>query len=41
MCWTAGIVSAEKIFDIVPAAQIVHDMAHDARASLEDCRGDD
>jgi NAD(P)H-dependent flavin oxidoreductase YrpB (nitropropane dioxygenase family) len=35
MAWTAGIASAEQIFDIKPAAQIVTDMASEARAILE------
>ena len=35
MAWTAGIVSAERIFDIVPAGQIVEDMAAEARLILE------
>ncbi len=34
MAWTAGIVSAEKIFDIKPAGQIVEDMVAEARAIL-------
>jgi NAD(P)H-dependent flavin oxidoreductase YrpB (nitropropane dioxygenase family) len=36
MAWTAGIASAERIVDIKPAAQIVHDMVADARALLEE-----
>ncbi len=35
MAWTAGIVSAERIYTIAPAAQIVADMAAGAVAALE------
>jgi enoyl-[acyl-carrier protein] reductase II len=42
MCWTAGIVSAEKIFDVKPAAEIIEDMVEDAHDSLaHDGWGDD
>jgi enoyl-[acyl-carrier protein] reductase II len=34
MCWTAGIVSAERIDEILPAAQIIKDMVQEAHAVL-------
>jgi enoyl-[acyl-carrier protein] reductase II len=35
MAWTAGIVSAEKIVEIQPAAQIIEDLVEGARDVLE------
>ncbi len=35
MAWTAGIVSAKRIYEIKPAAQIVTDMVAEARLLLE------
>ena len=34
MAWTDGIASAEQIFDVLPAAQIVTDMSAEALAIL-------
>src|SRR5262249_11469332 len=35
MCWTAGITSAERIHEILPAATIIKDMVEYAREILE------
>ncbi len=41
MCWTAGIASAERIFEVKTAAEIISDMVEGARAALEDGQGQD
>jgi enoyl-[acyl-carrier protein] reductase II len=40
MCWTAGIVSAQRIHEILPAAQIIEEMVADAHRILSPGGGD-
>jgi enoyl-[acyl-carrier protein] reductase II len=40
MAWTAGIVSAQRIYEILPAAQIIEEMVEDAHRILSSGHGD-